>query len=181
MEGLLGLGRPERATAFPVLARGGRFLAQYVLPQRRRRSREIALQLLYALDLRTEETPASLWALQNLADEEDGVVEYARDLLEGTWAHRTEIDQMIRTHVVGWRPERMVAVDRAAVRMALFEGVVAQKTPLAVAISEAMELAKLYGTEDSGRFVNGVLGKIVRARGVPSGEDSSGAPVSHSS
>ena len=97
--------------------------------------------------------------------------EYARDLLEGTWNHRIEIDQMIRTHVVGWRPERMVAVDRAAVRLALFEGVVARKTPLAVAISEAMELAKQYGTEDSGRFVNGVLGKIVRAQESPSGEE----------
>ncbi|HOU31945.1 MAG TPA: transcription antitermination factor NusB [Synergistaceae bacterium] len=145
-------------------------MGQAVLPQRRRRSREIALQLLYALDLRTEETPASLWALQDF-DEEDGVEEYARDLLEGTWDHRIEIDQMIRTHVVGWRPERMVAVDRAAVRLALFEGVVARKTPLAVAISEAMELAKQYGTEDSGRFVNGVLGKIVRAQESPSGEE----------
>jgi len=57
----------------------------------------------------------------------------------------------------------MVAVDRAAVRLALFEGVVARTTPLAVAISEAVELAKSFGTEDSGRFVNGVLGRIVRA------------------
>ncbi len=153
-------------------------MGQSLLPQRRRRSREIALQLLYALDLRTDETPASLWALQSLDEEEDGVVDYARDLLEGTWEHRYEIDQMIRTHVVGWRPERMVAVDRALVRMALFEGMVAQKAPLAVAISEAMELAKLYGTEDSGRFVNGVLGKIVRARGASSGEDLRGTPAS---
>lgn len=142
-----------------------------MLPQRRRRSREIALQLLYTLDLRNEETPLSLWSLRVVDQEDEDVEAYARELLEGTWAHRTEIDQMIRNHVVGWRPERMVAVDRAAVRMALFEGVVAHKAPLAVAISEALELAKLYGTEDSGRFVNGVLGKIVRALDVSTPED----------
>jgi N utilization substance protein B len=57
----------------------------------------------------------------------------------------------------------MVVVDRVAVRMALYEGFIAKTTPLAVAISEAVELVKVFGTEESGRFVNGVLGRIVRA------------------
>jgi N utilization substance protein B len=56
----------------------------------------------------------------------------------------------------------MVVVDRVAIRLALYEGVVIGRIPLAVAISEAVELAKRFGTEESGRFVNGVLGKIVR-------------------
>ena len=57
----------------------------------------------------------------------------------------------------------MVAVDRIAVRLALYEGVVGRLTPVPVAISEAVELAKAFGTDESGKFVNGVLGKIVRA------------------
>lgn len=133
------------------------------LPQRRHRSREIALQLLYSIDLRHDQKAEEAFRLFSLDAEEPVVVEFARELLFGVLDNEREIDNLILRNIVGWRPERMVAVDRAAVRLALFEGVVARTTPLAVAISEAVELAKSFGTEDSGRFVNGVLGRIVRA------------------
>lgn len=133
------------------------------LPQRRHRSREIALQLLYSIDLRHDQKAEEAFKLFSLDAEEPVVVEFARELLFGVLDNEREIDNLILRNIVGWRPERMVAVDRAAVRLALFEGVVARTTPLAVAISEAVELAKSFGTEDSGRFVNGVLGRIVRA------------------
>ena len=64
--------------------------------------------------------------------------------------------------IIGWIPEIMVAVNKAAISIALYEGIISAKVPVAVAISEAVELAKSYGTSDSGRFVNGVLGRIVR-------------------
>ncbi len=133
------------------------------LPQRRHRSREIALQLLYSIDLRKDQDAEEAFDLFPLETEEPVVVEFARRLVFGVLENEREIDGLILRNIVGWRPERMVAVDRAAVRLALFEGVVAQTSPLPVAISEAVELAKSFGTEDSGRFVNGVLGRIVRA------------------
>jgi N utilization substance protein B len=136
---------------------------RHLLPQRRRRSREIALQLLYTLDLRPDELPASVLGTFPMDSEAPEVVRYAKELVFGVWSERVAIDTLIRTYIVNWRPERMVVVDRVAVRMALYEGSVAKTTPLAVAISEAVELAKVFGTEESGRFVNGVLGRIVRA------------------
>ncbi len=132
------------------------------MPQRRRRAREIALQLLYSLDLCPEKTPKETLLLFSFEREEKEVVEYASRLVHGVWERRFDIDDLLRTYLTGWRPERLVAVDRTAVRMALYEGVVEKLTPVAVAISEAVELAKRFGTEDSGRFVNGVLGRIVR-------------------
>lgn len=134
-----------------------------LLPQKRRRSREIALQLLYALDLRPDQSPDDAFALFSSGDEDEEVINYTEMLVKGTWGEREKIDGLIRDHVTGWRPERMVTVDRAALRLALYECCVKSLIPVPVAISEAVELAKTFGTEESAKFVNGVLGKIVRA------------------
>ncbi len=131
------------------------------LPQKRHRAREMALQLLYALDLRRSQTPEQAFELFP-GDEDPEILEYARVLTSGAWERRMDIDNLIREYVVGWRPERMVAVDRAALRMCIYESLFEKCTPVAVAISEAVELAKTFGTEESGKFVNGVLGRIVR-------------------
>lgn len=132
------------------------------LPQKRHRSREMALQLLYSLDLRRGLAPEQ--ALELFPEDADPEVqEYVRILVCGAWERRGDIDNLIREHVTGWRPERMLAVDRAALRMAVFEGIFARMTPVPVVISEAVELAKTFGAEESGKFVNGVLGRIVRA------------------
>ena len=137
-------------------------MSRSFLPQKRHRSREMALQMLYSLDQRRDQTLEE--ALEFFAAEDDPeILNYARDLTKGAWEHRNDIDNIIREHVTGWRPERMVAVDRAALRMAIYEGVITSLTPVPVAISEAVELAKTFGTDESGKFVNGVLGKIVRA------------------
>jgi N utilization substance protein B len=143
------------------------------LPQKRRRSREIALQMLYSLDIRRSDDVASAVECFPSENEDEDVFMYAVRLVRGTFEKRMEIDGLIREHLTGWRPERMVAVDRVAVRLALFEGVIGRLTPIPVAISEAVELVKAFGTEESGRFVNGVLGKIVRA--LPS----AGSPEAH--
>ena len=133
------------------------------LPQKRRRSREIALQMLYSLDIRRSEDVDDAIACFPSEGEDEDVLAYAVCLVRGSFGKRMEIDSLIREHLTGWRPERMVAVDRIAVRLALYEGVVGRLTPVPVAISEAVELAKAFGTDESGKFVNGVLGKIVRA------------------
>jgi N utilization substance protein B len=133
------------------------------LPQRRRRAREIALQLIYQLDLRPTLTPNEAIEMFPWGDEQDDVAEYAGFLVRAVARHTDDIDSLLREYIVGWRTERMVAVDRASIRLALCEGLIERKVPLAVAISEAVELTKMFGTVESGSFVNGVLGRIVRS------------------
>ena len=136
--------------------------------QKRRRARELALQMCYLFDVRrieeTEKTEELYKIfLQQNPESDEYVIEYARELISGIVENRFEIDGLIRMNMTGWRPERMGIIDRAAVYLALYEGVVGQKVDVPVAISEAVELARLFGSDESARFVNGVLGKIVRA------------------
>ncbi|MDR3265166.1 MAG: transcription antitermination factor NusB [Synergistaceae bacterium] len=135
--------------------------------QSRRRSRELAVQLLYSLETRPGQSPdecANVFVSEcGFASEENAEVrEYMLFLVRGTWSRCADIDNMMRELVVGWRPERMVAVDRAILRLAVFEGFLEKKVPFAVVISEAVELAQAFGTEESGKFVNGVLAKVIR-------------------
>jgi N utilization substance protein B len=126
----------------------------------------MALQLLFAMDLRETldlEEALELFLSSDAADPDKDAQAYFAFLVRGVWSHRVEIDNMVRTHATRWRPERMASADRAVVRLALFEGIVAREVTLAVCISEAVKLAKVYGSEESPRFVNGVLGRIVRA------------------
>jgi N utilization substance protein B len=135
--------------------------------QNRRRARELAVQFLDSLETRSgHELDESLNAFLSedgfACGEEKDVKEYLSFLVAGVWRERAGIDNTMRRIVTGWRPERMVAVDRAVLRMAIFEGFMAKKIPVAVAISEAVSLAVAFGTEDSGKFVNGVLAKAAR-------------------
>lgn len=96
--------------------------------------------------------------------------EYAVKLLRGLSGRRDEVDALVSAHAAGWAIERMPAVDRCILRLATYELVAEPSVPLAVVIDEAVELAKEYSTEDSPRFVNGVLAAIagiVRPDGVP--------------
>jgi N utilization substance protein B len=135
--------------------------------QNRHRARELAVQLLYSLGIRPRQ---DLDRCVEVFLSEDGfasgeglaVREYLNFLVRGAWTRRLDIDGTMRAIVTGWRPERMVAVDRAVLRLAIFEGAVEKKVPLPVAISEAVDLARVFGTEDSGKFVNGVLAKVAR-------------------
>jgi len=110
-------------------------------------------------------SPGEAVDLYPFESEDEEVRVYANQLVDGVSENLNEIDSMVRRNIVGWRPERMVIVDRVAIRLALYESVIAKKIPVPVAISEAVELAKRFGTGESGRFVNGVLGKIVRVLG----------------
>ena len=130
--------------------------------QLRHRSREIALQLIYQLDVRPSANIDEAIELYPSEDEPEGVFDYACELVRGVMDNMDAISDLLRENIIGWRPERMVAVDKVAIYLALYEGIISKKVPVAVSISEAVELAKVFGTEESGRFVNGVLGRIVR-------------------
>lgn len=130
----------------------------------RRRARELALQLLY----QHEHTRAALEAMQSDFDEWTGaapeVREFADELLRGTIAHLEELDAELARQTAHWRLERLAAVDRNILRLAMFELLHHPQTPPAVVIDEAIEIAKKYGAEDSGRFVNGVLDGFLKRK-----------------
>lgn len=85
---------------------------------------------------------------------------YAREIVDGVTDHREEIDELIASYAQGWTIERMPNVDRAILRIASWEMLHNPEVPAPVAINEAVGLAKEYSTDDSSRFVNGVLGRI---------------------
>ena len=130
----------------------------------RRRARELALQLLY----QHEHTGAALDTMQTDFDEwtgaADEVREFADFLLRGTLANLTELDAELSRQTAHWRLERLAAVDRNILRLAMFELMHEPDTPPAVVIDEAIEIAKKFGAEESGRFVNGVLDGFVKRR-----------------
>ena len=90
---------------------------------------------------------------------------YAREIVDGVADNRDEIDELIASYAQGWTIDRMPNVDRAVLRLASWELLHNAEVPAAVAIDEAVELAKEYSTDDSARFVNGVLGKIAQHAG----------------
>jgi N utilization substance protein B len=115
------------------------------------------------MDLRPDLTARDAIEMFPWDSESPDVAEYAKFLVTASARHTEEIDSLLREHIVGWRTERMVAVDRASIKLAVCEGLMECKVPVAVAISEAVELTKIFGTIESSGFVNGVLGKIVRS------------------
>ena len=93
--------------------------------------------------------------------------EYARRLVEGTVAHLEEIDGLLRDQADNWRLERMPAVDRNVLRLAVYELMHELDVPKLVVLDEAVELAKRFGSEQSGRFVNGLLDGLLRRHEFP--------------
>lgn len=91
----------------------------------------------------------------------DEILEYARALVEGVQTHHADVDELIVRYADRWAIERMPVIDRNLIRIALFEILWGDDIPVPVAINEAVDLAKSLSTEDSGRFINGLLGRIV--------------------
>lgn len=127
----------------------------------RRRAREAALQVLFQLDVGRLPLGDALASVEapDWLPEDWALVE---SLSRGTQANLAQIDAVIARAAEHWTIERMAAVDRNILRMAIFE-LQHTATPVRVIINEAVELAKRYSTEDSGRFVNGLLGNVVRS------------------
>lgn len=131
----------------------------------RRIAREAALQSLFQIDFNSCEAAAAVEAA--IAEHEepgaDQAQAYALQLAEGVLAHEQEIDARLSKYAIDWTIERMPATDRNILRVAAFEMLFADPAVAAgIAINEAVEIAKEYGTEESPRFVNGVLGKLAQ-------------------
>jgi N utilization substance protein B len=117
--------------------------------------------VLYEADLRGTDALRTL--ADRLAHADPPVPEYAVELVEGVAAHLERIDEILGEHAEGWTVQRMPPVDRAVLRLALYE-MLWTEVPGPVVIDEAVELAKALSTEESPRFVNGVLGRVMRER-----------------
>ena len=120
----------------------------------RREARERALSLLYEADAKTESPSAILDQLELVPEE------FAADLVRGVDTHQDQLDELIRRYSKSWKLERMPVVDRTLLRMAIYELAHRPDVPTGAIISEAVELAKRYSTDDSGKFVNGMLSRI---------------------
>ncbi|MBY6061234.1 transcription antitermination factor NusB [Microbacterium esteraromaticum] len=132
----------------------------------RTKARKRALDILFSSDVRGEEVSVVLAAAAKRAANEparEASWLYARDIVDGIIDNRDEIDEYITTHSRDWKLQRMPAVDRALLRIGTWEIVYNDEVPTAVAIDEAVELAKELSTEDSGAFVHGVLARIARS------------------
>ncbi len=154
---------------------------------KRRTAREMAVRMLYQCDLGDSPLP-QVFAEFDLTEflSEGGkakpapdpsaelrvrrvrdAFEHAQELVRGTVEHRVEIDELIRKQADNWRLERMPAVDRNILRLAVFEMLYETSVPKLVVVDEAIELAKKYGSEHSGRFVNGLLDGLIKKHKFP--------------
>ena len=132
----------------------------------RRRSRILALQALYEIDT-TQHPPGSVLD-QRLSEDplpEEGE-SFARELITGVLKHKSRLDEMIQAYAPEWPVDQMAVIDRNILRIAIYEFHLDKLTPTKVAINEAVELAKLFGSDSAPRFINGVLGAVA----VPSSE-----------
>jgi len=127
----------------------------------RRKARKRALDVLYEADLRSLPPTEVLTAyVQRLDRPLPEHLPYAEGLVEGVAAHADRIDELIASYAEGWTLDRMPVVDRNLARIAVYELLYVDEIDDAVAITEAVELAKQMSTDDSPRFLNGVLGRI---------------------
>jgi len=128
----------------------------------RTRARALALQVLYEVDL-ANHPPGDIFKLRlEEAPLTDDLSEFARQIIFGILPLTHTLDQLIAKYAPEWPLEQIVAIDRNILRMALWEFAVFRETPLKVAINEAVELAKLYGSDSAPRFINGVLGALAK-------------------
>ena len=130
------------------------------MASKRRKARIAALQALFEGDSSRHDPQV---ALRWLTDEEElpePTLAYAKELVAGVIQNRDQIDEVIEAHAPSWPLGQVSVVDRNILRLAIFEIMIENKVPLKAAINEAVELAKIFGSYNSFKFVNGVLGAI---------------------
>ena len=125
----------------------------------RRRAREIALQVLYQLDIGQGVPQEALAAYFENFRPSEKAREFCRRLIEGVSQHGEEIDRLIEENAENWTLKRMAVVDRNILRVATFELMHCPDIPFKASLNEAIELAKKYGNDDSGAFINGILSR----------------------
>jgi transcription antitermination protein NusB len=129
----------------------------------RRQAREAAMQIWYQVDIgrmTPTEALATYWETHQAATD---IVDFSRVLVEGTASKQDALDALLAEHSAHWRLERMAAVDRNILRVATYELLHCRDIPTKVTINEAIEIAKKFGTEESGAFINGILDHIAKS------------------
>ena len=126
----------------------------------RRRGREYALQLLFQMDLSGGSPEDSFPDFWEGLEVPGAVREFAEKLVSGTWDQSDRLDEEIGRAAENWRMDRMATVDRNVLRMSAWEMLFDRETPPAVIIDEAIEIARKFGSEDTGAFINGILDSI---------------------
>jgi transcription antitermination protein NusB len=126
----------------------------------RHKAREVALQVLYEIDAVEHSPDNALSHILSRIEISEDIGGFARELVSGVTQYREELDQNIRDFAPAWPLDQISIVDRNILRLAIFEILHDNKIPVKVAINEAVELAKGFGSDNSSRFVNGVLGSV---------------------
>jgi N utilization substance protein B len=126
----------------------------------RTKARDIALKVLYEID-QTDHLQGVVLE-QRCQDQllESNLIEFAQQIVSGVVEHTTQLDKFIAQYAPEWPLDQIAVIDRNILRIALWEVAIYKNTPLKVGINEAIELAKIYGSDSSSRFVNGVLGSL---------------------
>lgn len=133
---------------------------------KRRAGRELALKLLFQLDIGKQELEEVLTSARATFKGHADTWSFAEQLVRTVIEHLAELDQAIMHYASGWTLERMAGVDRNLMRLALAEMRYRDDIPYSVSINEAIELARVYSTAESGKFINGILGNFARHSGV---------------
>jgi transcription antitermination protein NusB len=128
----------------------------------RRKAREYALKAMYLIDASEADPDTALGQVIEMEESTSETDDFLNNLVRGTMEHMPTIDNIIRKYAIGWSLSRMAIIDRALLRIAIFEIFYVDDIPASVSINEAVELANKYSTHDSGKFINGILGKITR-------------------
>jgi N utilization substance protein B len=126
----------------------------------RRRARIAALQALYEFDVSSHEPMVSLTRLAGEEELSEAQSSFARELVEGVIAQREELDTIIYRAAPQWPVDQLSAIDRNSLRLAIREILMNNGAPIRAAINEAVELAKIFGSDNSAKFINGVLGSV---------------------
>ena len=126
----------------------------------RRKSRELAMQFLYSLELNDQDAKEALPGFWEMNPTDDMCREFASELILGTIERRDEIDGVIGKFTINWDLERIALVDRNVLRVAIYEMLFREDIPPVVSINEAVDIAKKFSTSESGKFVNGILDKV---------------------
>ncbi len=142
-----------------------------ISPKIRRRARECAVQVLFGLEFTAYDWESALEDYWSENPSRQGVIEYGEQLVRGVCERRAELDAQLETAVENWNPDRVGRIERNILRVALFEMRHGDNVPEAVAINEAIEIAKRFGTEEAPRFVNGVLDRLRANKSVAAAEE----------
>lgn len=129
---------------------------------RRRKSRELALKMLYQMELNRGNPDGALERYVKIFPYQEDIVAYTRFLLSGVTKEQVALDRFIVTASDNWKLSRITYVDKNILRLAIYEMLYSSDVPPKVAIDEALELAKKFGAEDSKDFINGILDRILR-------------------